>query len=62
MNAQIDKNLNNEFCLHNWLNRNDHYQTDFSLENSLLSLNIEFQKKKRKLWIYINQKKKKKKR
>ena len=32
MNAQIGKK-ENKFCLHNLLNTNDNYQTDFSLDS-----------------------------
>ena len=46
MNAQIGKNVNNKFSLHNLSNRN------FTLENRLTSLNTKFQKKKEKLWTY----------
>ena len=31
MNAQIGKDENNKFCLHNFPNRNDEYLADFSL-------------------------------
>ena len=40
MNTQIVKDENNNLGLHNLPNRNDEYLTDFSLENSLLYLNI----------------------
>ena len=36
MNAQIGKNENNEFSLHNSSNRNWEFLTDFSLENGLI--------------------------
>ena len=42
MNAQIGKNVNNKFSLHNSSNRNGEYQTDFTLENRLTCLNIKF--------------------
>ena len=35
MNAQIGKNENNKFSLHNSSNRNGEFLTDFSLENGL---------------------------
>ena len=54
MNAQIGKNLNNKFCLHNLSNRNGEHLTDFTLENGLTSLNIKFQNRKGKLWAYTN--------
>ena len=44
MNAQIGKNVNHEFCLHNSSNRNGEYLTDFTLENRLICLNTKFQK------------------
>ena len=33
MNAQIDKNVNNKFSLHNSSNRNREHLADFMLEN-----------------------------
>ena len=44
MNAQIGKDENDKFCLHNLSNRNCEYLTDFSLKNSLSCLNTKFQK------------------
>ena len=52
MNAQICKNKNNKFSLHNSSNRNEEHLTDFSFENGLPCLNIKFQKRKGKLWAY----------
>ena len=52
MNAQIGKNLNNKFSLHNSSNRNGEYLTDFTLENRLTCMNTKFQKRKGKLWTY----------
>ena len=54
MNAQIDKNENNKFYLHNLSNRNEEYLTDFSFENRLTCLNTIFQKREGKLWTYTN--------
>ena len=48
MNAQIGKNINNKFSLHNKTNRNGEHLTDFTLENRLTCLNIKFQKRKGK--------------
>ena len=48
MNAQIDNDINNKFCLFNLPNRNCKYQTDFSLENRLSCLITKFQKRERK--------------
>ena len=42
MNAQLGKDENNEFCLHNLPNRNADYQADRSLEKSLVCLNTKF--------------------
>ena len=53
MNAHICKNVNNKFSLHNLSNRNREHLTDFTLENWLTCLHTKFQKRKRKLWIYI---------
>ena len=49
MNAQIGKNINNKFSLHNSSNRNGEHLTDFTLENRLTCLNTTFQKRKGKL-------------
>ena len=50
MNAQIGKNVNHKFSLHNLSNRNGKHLTDFTLENRLTCLNTKFQKRKGKLW------------
>ncbi len=42
MNAQIGKNVNNKFSLHNSSKRNEELLTDVTLENRLTCLNIEF--------------------
>ena len=52
MNAQIGKNVNNKFSLHNSSNRNGEHLIDFMLENRLTYLNTKFQKRKGKLWTY----------
>ena len=52
MNAQIDKNVNHKFKLHNSSNRNGKHLTDFMLENRLTCLSTKFQKRKGKLWTY----------
>ena len=54
INAQIGKNENNKFSLHNSSNRNDKYLTDFSLENEQICLNTKFQKRKGKLWTHTH--------
>ena len=51
INAQIGKNVNNKFSLHNSSNRNREHITDFMLENRLTCLDKKFQKRKGKLWI-----------
>ena len=48
MNAQIGKNVNYKFSLHNSSNRNGQYLTDFMLENRLTCLNTNLKKKKKK--------------
>ena len=53
-NAQIGKNTNRKFSLHNFSNRNGEHWTDFMLENRLTCLNTEFQKRKGKLWTYTH--------
>ena len=52
MNAQIGKNVNKKFSLHNSSNGNGEQLTDFTLENRLTCLNTKFQKRKGKLWTY----------
>ena len=53
MNAQIGKNGNNKYSLHNTSNRNGQHLTDFMIENRLACLNTNYQKKKEgKLWTY----------
>ena len=52
MNAQLGKNGNNKYILHNTSNRNGQHQTDFMIENRLTCLNTNFQKRKAKLWTY----------
>ena len=52
MNAQIGKNGNHKFSLHNSSNRNGQDLTDFTIENRLTCLNTNFQKREGKLWTY----------
>ena len=52
MNAQIGKNINNKFSLHNSSNRNGEHLTDFMLENRLTCLNMKFEKRKGKLCVH----------
>ena len=52
MNAQIGKNGNNKYSLHNTSNRNGQHLTDFMLENRLACLNTNYQKREGKLWTY----------
>ena len=52
MNAQIGKNGNNKYSLHNTSNRNVQHLTDFMIENRLACLNTNYQKRKGKLWTY----------
>ena len=54
MNAQIGKNVNHKFSLHNLSNRNGQHLTDFTLENRLTCLNTNFQKSEGKLWTYTH--------
>ena len=49
MNAQIGKDENNKFGLHNLPNRNSEH---FSLKNSLSCQTNKFQKRDGKLWTY----------
>ena len=52
MNAQIRKNGNNKYSLHNTSNRNGQHLTDFMIENRLACLNTNYQKREGKLWTY----------
>ena len=52
MNAQIGKNGNNKYSLHNTSNRNGQHLTDFMIENRLACLNTNYQKREGKLWTY----------
>ena len=52
MNAQIGKNRNNKYSLHNTSNRNGQHLTDFMIENRLICLNTNYQKREGKLLIY----------
>ena len=52
MNAQIGKNSNNIYSLHNTSNRNGQHLTEFMMENRLTCLNTNYQKRERKLWTY----------
>ena len=52
MNAQIGKNRNNKYSLHNTSNRNGQHLTDFMIENRLTCLNTNYQKREAKLWTY----------
>ena len=52
MNAQIRKNGNNKYSLHNKSNRNGQHLTDFMIENRLTCLNTNYQKREGKLWTY----------
>ena len=52
MNAQIGKNGNNKYSLHNTSNRNGQHLTDFMIKNRLACLNTNYQKREGKLWTY----------
>ena len=54
MNAQIGKNGNNKYSLHNTSNRNGQHLTDFMIENRLACLNTNYQKREGKLWTYTH--------
>ena len=53
MNAQIRKNRNHKYNLHNVSNRNGQHLTDFTIENRLTCLNTNFQKREGKLWTHM---------
>ena len=52
MNAQIGKNGNNRYSLHNTSNRNGQHLIEFMMENRLTCLNTNYQKREGKLWPY----------
>ena len=52
MNAQIGKNRNKKYSLHNTSNRNGKHLTYFMIENRLACLNTNYQKREGKLWTY----------
>ena len=52
MNAEIGKNGNHKFSLHNSSNRNGQHLTNFTRENRLTCLNTNFQKREGKLRTY----------
>ena len=52
MNAQIGKNGNHKYSLHNSSNKNGQHLSDFTIENRLTCFNTNFQKREGKLWIY----------
>ena len=54
MNAQIGKNGNNKYSLHNTSNRNEQHLTHFMIENRLACLNKNYQKREGKLWTYTD--------
>ena len=52
MNAQIGKNGNHKYSLHNSSIKNGQHLTDFMTENRLTCLNTNFQKREGILWTY----------
>ena len=52
VNAQIGRNGNHKYSLHNSSNRNGQHQTDLTIENGLTCLNTNFQKIEGKSWTY----------
>ena len=52
MNAQIGKNGNNKYSIHNTSNGNEQHRTDLMIENRLTCLNTDYQKREGKLWTY----------
>ena len=52
MNAQIGKNGNNKYSLHNTSNWNRQHLTEFMMENRLTCLNKNYQKREGRLWTY----------
>ena len=52
INAQIGKNINNKFSLHNSSNRNGEHLINFTPENRLTCINTKFLKRKGELWTY----------
>ena len=52
MNAQIGKNGNNKYSLHNTSNRNGQHLTESMMANRLTCLNTNYKKREGKLWTY----------
>ena len=52
INAQIRKNGNHKYSLHNSSNRIGRHLTDFTIQNRLTCLDTNFQKREGKLWTY----------
>ena len=55
MNAQIGKNRNNKYSLHNTSNRNGQHLIDFMIENRLTCLNTNFQKGREIMDLHIRE-------
>ena len=53
-NAQIGKNGNNKYSLHNTSKRNGQHLTDFMTENRLICLNANYEKREGKLLTFKN--------
>ena len=52
MNAQIGKNRNNKYSLHNTSNWNGQHLNDFMIKNRLTCIDTSYQKREGKLWTY----------
>ena len=55
MNAQIGKNVNHKFSLHNTSTRNGEYLTDATLDNESICLNTKFQKRKKTMNLHLHE-------
>ena len=53
MNAQIGKSIDNKFSLHNLSNRNGERLTDFTLENRLICLILNFRKERKTMDLHL---------
>ena len=52
LHAQIGQSIHHKFTYHHTSNKNGEYLEHFLIENGLLCINTQFQKKRRKLWTH----------
>ena len=52
LHAQIGQSIHHKFTYHHTSNKNGEYLEHFLIENGLLCINTQFQKKRGKLWTH----------